>query len=89
MLLCAADIYPDPKIYLGFAMCLIKDFQEIPRRAHFEDCALEHGIDFDQLSDCANEDDGARGVDMLTASVRRSANVRCLTEPICRNKSNS
>lgn len=76
MLLCAANLYPDPKIYLGFAMCLIKDYQHIPQRGHFEDCALEHAIDFDQLSDCASQDDGAFGVDMLRNSVRRSAEVR-------------
>ncbi|KAJ4421825.1 hypothetical protein N0V82_003524 [Gnomoniopsis sp. IMI 355080] len=76
MLLCAANIYPDPKIYLGFAMCLIKDYQDIPQRSHFEDCALEHAIDFDKLSDCASQDDGAFGVDMLRNSVRRSAEVR-------------
>lgn len=75
MLLCAANIYPDPKIYLGFAMCLIKDYQDIPQRSHFEDCALEHAIDFDKLSDCASQDDGAFGVDMLRTSVRRSAEV--------------
>lgn len=75
MLLCAANIYPDPKIYLGFAMCLIKDYQDIPQRSHFEDCALEHAIDFDKLSDCASQDDGAFGVDMLRNSVRRSAEV--------------
>lgn len=76
MLLCAANLYPDPKIYLGFAMCLIKDYQDIPQRGHFEDCALEHAIDFDKLSDCASQDDGGFGVDMLRSSVRRSAEVQ-------------
>lgn len=76
MLLCAASLYPDPKTYLGFAMCLIKDYEDIPRRALIEDCALEHAIDFEKLSDCASQDDGALGVDMLRSSVRRSSEVK-------------
>ncbi|KAF3767454.1 hypothetical protein M406DRAFT_321575 [Cryphonectria parasitica EP155] len=73
MLLCAASLYPDPKIYLGFSMCLIKDYEDIPQRSLIEDCALEHAIDFEKLSDCADQDDGAFGLDMLRSSVRRSA----------------
>lgn len=75
MLLCAANLYPDPKTYLGFAMCMIKDYQDIPQRSLIEDCALEHAIDFDKLSDCASQDDGALGVDMLRGSIRRSSDV--------------
>lgn len=75
MLLCASTLYPDPKIYLGFAMCLIKDYEDIPQRSLIEDCALEHAIDFDKLSDCASQDDGGYGVDMLRKSVSRSAAV--------------
>lgn len=56
-------------------MCMIKDYQDIPQRSLIEDCALEHAIDFDQLSDCASQDDGAYGVDMLRSSIRRSADV--------------
>lgn len=85
MLLCAANLYPDPKIYLGFAMCLIKDYQDIPQRGHFEDCALEHAIDFEKLSDCASQDDGAFGVDMLRTSVRRSAEVGLSEHPDSRH----
>lgn len=42
-----------------------------------EDCALEHGINFQRLNSCAVEDDGAMGMDLLRASVERSqkANV--------------
>lgn len=76
MLLCAASLYPDPKTYLGFAMCMIKDYEDIPQRNLIADCALEHAIDFEKLSDCSSQDDGAFGVDMLRSSVRRSAEVR-------------
>lgn len=76
MLLCAADIYPDPKIYLGYAMCLLKNYQDVGQRRHFEYCALEHAIDFDKLSDCASQDDGAFGMDLLRTSISRSAEVR-------------
>lgn len=75
MLLCASHLYPDPKSYLGFAMCLIKDYEDIPQRSLIEDCALEHAIEFDKLSDCASQDDGGFGVDMLRKSVGRSAAV--------------
>lgn len=78
MLLCAASLYPDPKIYLGFSMCMIKDYPDIPQRSLIEDCALEHAIDFDKLDACASKDDGAFGVGMLRDSVRRSTNVGTL-----------
>ncbi|KEY71506.1 hypothetical protein S7711_03572 [Stachybotrys chartarum IBT 7711] len=74
--LCARDLYPDPKINLGFIMCLTKDYRQIPDRALVEDCALEHAIDFDALNECAARDNGAHGMDMLRKSVQRSAEVR-------------
>ncbi|KAF2459086.1 hypothetical protein BDY21DRAFT_282761 [Lineolata rhizophorae] len=70
--LCAATLYPDPKIYLGFAMCLTRDYSEIPQRSLVEDCALEHGIDFGKLNDCSSKDDGAYGIRLLRESVERS-----------------
>lgn len=75
MLLCAEALYPDPKTYLGFSMCLIKDYHNIPQRSLIEDCALEHAIDFGKLDECASKDDGAWGVEMLRNSVRRSSEV--------------
>lgn len=80
VLLCAASLYPDPKTYLGFSMCLIKDYHDIPQRNLIEDCALEHAIDFDKLDGCASKDDGALGVGLLRDSVRRSSKVRMLLE---------
>lgn len=74
--LCARDLYPDPKINLGFIMCLTKDYRQIPDRALVEDCALEHAIDFDALNECATRDNGAHGMGMLRQSVERSAEVR-------------
>lgn len=68
--LCAADLYPDPKIHLGFTMCMTQDYQEIPSRDLAHDCALEHGIDFDKLNDCISEE--GKGMDLLEASVKRS-----------------
>ncbi|RDW80501.1 hypothetical protein BP5796_05199 [Coleophoma crateriformis] len=73
--LCAASLYPDPKIYLGFTMCLTRDYKEIPDRSLVEDCALEHGMDFDSLNDCTVRDDGGFGVGMLRDSVRRTTQV--------------
>ncbi|KAF2240110.1 hypothetical protein EV356DRAFT_10936 [Viridothelium virens] len=71
--LCAASIYPDPKIYLGFAMCLTGHYEEIPQRELISDCSLEHGMDFERLNDCVSKDDGAYGIDLLRHSVVRTA----------------
>jgi hypothetical protein len=73
--LCAAELYPDPKIYLGFTMCLSRQFSNIPDRNLVEDCALEHAIDFQKLNDCATQDDGAYGVSLLRNSVQLSSAV--------------
>lgn len=73
--LCAASLYPDPKTYLGFTMCLTKDYKEIPQRSLVEDCSLEHGIDFAKLNECAVQDDGGTAMGMLRDSVRRSRNA--------------
>jgi hypothetical protein len=73
--LCAAHLYPDPKTYLGFTMCMTNDYQEIPQRTLIEDCALEHAVDFKLLNECAAKDDGGFGVGLLRDSVRRSREV--------------
>ena len=74
--LCAAHLYPDPKIYLGFTMCLSRDYEDIPQHDLMADCALEHGIDLAKLDECAVSDDGGFAVGMLRDSVRRSTDVR-------------
>ncbi|KAF2188261.1 hypothetical protein K469DRAFT_566906 [Zopfia rhizophila CBS 207.26] len=73
--LCAASVYPDPKIYLGFTMCLERNYKEIPKKELIEDCALEHGIDFEKLNHCVSQEDGAYAMGMLRDSVERSANL--------------
>ncbi|CAI6281529.1 unnamed protein product [Periconia digitata] len=70
--LCAAASYPDPKAYLGFTMCLERDYAEIPKQSFIEECALEHGLSFATLNDCMSKDDGAYGMGLLRESVRRS-----------------
>lgn len=70
--LCAAKLYPSPKTYLGFTMCLTRDYKSIPQKSLVEDCALEHGLDFDELNECSLEDYGGTGVGLLRDSVRRS-----------------
>ncbi|KAI8946069.1 hypothetical protein F4801DRAFT_583769 [Xylaria longipes] len=77
--LCAHQLYPDPKIWLGFTMCLTRDYPAIPQRELVEDCALEHAVDFEKLNECATRDDGAFGMAMLRESVKRSASVRSIT----------
>jgi len=79
--LCALDTYPDPKIYLGFTLCLSRRYSEIPQKDLVHDCALEHGMDFGKLNDCASKDDGAYGMGLLRKSVVRSqeanASISC------------
>ena len=77
--LCARELYPDPKINLGFIMCLSRDYHDIPGRSLVEDCALESAIDFQQLNDCAVKEDGAYGLSLLRHSIKRTADV-------CRNR---
>ncbi|KAI9883046.1 MAG: hypothetical protein M1823_005196 [Watsoniomyces obsoletus] len=69
--LCAAEIYPDPKIYLGFTMCLTREYARIPDRELVQDCALEHGIDFGTINACVSRDDGY-GLSLLRESVQRT-----------------
>ncbi|OAR02726.1 hypothetical protein LLEC1_07479, partial [Akanthomyces lecanii] len=73
--LCARELYPDPKINLGFVMCLTKDYQQIPERSLIEDCALEHAIDIKKLNECATRDDGGHGIDLLRSSVQHSSDL--------------
>ncbi|MCJ1378543.1 hypothetical protein MMC17_001642 [Xylographa soralifera] len=69
--LCANDLYSnDTKVSLGFTTCMIMDYTNIPKRSLVENCALEHGVDFDLLNDCVSED--GKGLDLLEASVKRS-----------------
>jgi hypothetical protein len=77
--LCAQELYPDPKSFLGFTMCMTRDYRHIPQRSLVEDCALEHALDFDELNRCATKDDGGYGVGMLRSSVRRSSEVHRAT----------
>ena len=87
--LCAASLYPDPMIYLGFTWCLTRDYKDIPQHDLMEDCALEHGIDLAKLDECAVRDDGGFGVGMLRDSVRRSTDVRLFIDTlICKKFAN-
>jgi len=73
--LCAAHLYPNPQTYLGFTMCLTRDYKHIPDRSLVEDCALEHGISMQKLNACTVDDDGALGLDMLKTSFNRSSSA--------------
>ena len=68
--LCAAKLYPDPKVYLGFANCMTSDYKDIPERSLVEDCALDSGVDFQKLNACISDE--GEGMDLLRASVERS-----------------
>ncbi|KAF2228105.1 hypothetical protein BDZ85DRAFT_189168 [Elsinoe ampelina] len=77
--LCAAEIYPDPKIHLGFTMCMSRQYREIPGKTWVQDCALEHGISFEKLNDCASDEHTGKGMSLLRESVERSARENVTT----------
>jgi hypothetical protein len=77
ILLCAAQLYPDPKLSLGFANCMIGDYQAIPQRDLVESCAMEHGLDFKKINDCISEEGHAQG--LLRDSVERSTEASIKT----------
>lgn len=54
-------------------MCLTKDYEDIPKRALVEDCALEHGISMQTINECATLEDGSLAVEMLQESFNRSS----------------
>ena len=69
--LCAQQLYPnDVKRWLGFSTCLITDYQRIPDKDLAHGCALEHGIDFENLNSCMSEE--GTGLNLLESSVQRS-----------------
>jgi hypothetical protein len=51
---------------------MTQDYKDIPQLSLIEDCALEHGMDFEKLNECALKDDGGFGMELLRDSVRRS-----------------
>ncbi|KAL1597785.1 hypothetical protein SLS60_008272 [Paraconiothyrium brasiliense] len=87
--LCAASEYPDPKIYLGFTRCLSLQYHDIPATSLIKDCALEYGIEFEKLNDCASRDDGAYGMGLLRDSVTRSADLGINTSCTVRLNNNT
>ena len=54
-------------------MCLFNDYTHIPGDALVKGCALEYGIDFEKLNDCASKDHGENGMALLRDSVKRSS----------------
>ncbi|KIW63785.1 hypothetical protein PV04_08757 [Phialophora macrospora] len=70
ILLCAAKVYPDMKLWLGYANCMISDYPDIPKRDLVESCAMEHGLDFQKLNSCISDE--GEGIDLLRASIERS-----------------
>ncbi|KAL2820580.1 ankyrin repeat-containing domain protein [Aspergillus cavernicola] len=95
LMLCAANLpFPlegstarTPTVrYLGFATCLISSYTDIPDRTLVEQCALEHGIEFDALNECVSKQDDdpnkgpqgehpLSGVSLLRNSARHSAEL--------------
>jgi hypothetical protein len=78
ILLCASNL-PDhsgngrsviPTIRsLGFANCMVKSYPKIPKRSLVESCALEHGISFDALNQCASRQDDEANDSVLSKEV--------------------
>ena len=68
--LCAARIYPDPKIFLGFTNCMTSNYSEIPERDLVENCCMEHGVDFQRVNRCLSDE--GHGNELLRQSFLRS-----------------
>ena len=69
--LCAKNLFPNNTVIsLGFTTCLVSSYSRIPDRSLVENCALEHGIDFDALNACVSEE--GKGIELLRDSVERS-----------------
>ncbi|MCJ1341493.1 hypothetical protein MMC09_006789 [Bachmanniomyces sp. S44760] len=69
--LCAQDLYDNStKISLGFSTCMISSYADIPSRQLVQNCALEHGVDFELLNQCVSEE--GKGMDLLEESVQRT-----------------
>jgi Gamma interferon inducible lysosomal thiol reductase (GILT) len=77
ILLCAAHLYPNPKLSLGFANCMIDDYHDIPERDLVESCAMEHSLDFKKINSCISEEGKAQ--EMLRESVEKSAKANVTT----------
>jgi Gamma interferon inducible lysosomal thiol reductase (GILT) len=73
--LCASNLYPDPKLYLGFTMCLSQNYERIAQQDFMEQCALEHGLDFGKLNHCLSRDDGGYALGLLRTSFEHSKEV--------------
>ncbi|KAK5165496.1 uncharacterized protein LTR77_009025 [Saxophila tyrrhenica] len=73
--LCAAHLYPNPKTYLGFTMCMSRQYDDIPKQTLVEDCALEHSVSMDKLNSCIDRDEGRFATDMLRESFNRTKNA--------------
>ncbi|KAK6539704.1 hypothetical protein TWF694_009907 [Orbilia ellipsospora] len=71
--LCAYEIYkPEPQRWLGFINCMGKDYQNIPEDGFVKGCAMEYGLDFDKLEECASSEDKDKGIDLLRTSAKRA-----------------
>jgi hypothetical protein len=70
--LCAEVAYPDPLQWVGFAMCMEKQFDHIPERWLVQNCAAEYGIELERLNECASREDGGFAIGLLRDSVERS-----------------
>lgn len=49
---------------------MILSYRDIPHRSLVQNCALEHGVDFDSLNACVSEE--GKGLKLLESSVKRS-----------------
>lgn len=63
---------------LGFANCVLSDYQRVSEPGMIQECAKENNINYEEVKDCADSDHGRR---LLMKSVRHSvsagANFSC------------
>ncbi|KAF7174008.1 hypothetical protein CNMCM5623_006266 [Aspergillus felis] len=72
LLICAEKYAGSISDGLAFVNCVLSDYERVPEPKLIEECAWEHGIDYDQIKTCA---DGHEGRNLLISSVEHSVAV--------------
>ncbi|KAF8470842.1 hypothetical protein BDZ91DRAFT_654382 [Kalaharituber pfeilii] len=83
--LCAERLYPldtsdhdslsddDTTTFIPFSKCLFHKYSELPNQTFIKHCSKKGGLEFEKLNQCVSDTGEDGGVEMLRASVERSA----------------
>lgn len=71
LLVCANKLSNTDGNALGFATCVLSDYQRVSETGLIQECAKEYNLDYERLNNCADTD----GLELLTSSVDHSVAV--------------